>query len=70
VPDSPEAIQRERLREIDLAEKIAEIQVDFEGVTCNKQRMDLAREMVKMQAELAECRRILSFQSTIPISTR
>jgi uncharacterized protein (DUF111 family) len=68
--DTPDSIQRERLREIALAERIADIQVDFEVVTCNKQRLLLASEMVRAQAELAECRRIISFQQSVPVQAK
>lgn len=67
MPDSSDAIQRERLREIALAEKLADIRLDFEAVTCNKRRLMLANDLVRTQAELNECRRILGFQITIPI---
>lgn len=70
MPDSPEAIQRERIREIELAEKLAEIQYDFTEATCNKERLLLASDMIRTQAELAECRRILAFQVSIPITSR
>lgn len=64
--DSPAAIQRVRSRIIEIAEKLNELYDMLEEEKCPNRRQR-EHQMITLQAEMNECRRIVGFQVSINV---